>query len=174
MNIIATELDGVFEVQNKKFEDHRGLFIKTYHAEFFKEHGLCSDFKESFFSVSHKNVLRGMHFQIPPHDHDKLVYVTQGEILDVAVDVRKDSATFGEFYATKISFSNAKSLYIKKGFAHGFLTLSKQATVIYLTSTVHAPESDQGISWDSFGFDWKVKQPIVSVRDSGFPQIQDI
>ncbi len=172
MNIVKTNLDGVFEIQNKKIEDERGAFIKTFHEDIFKEHGLDTDFKESFFSTSKKNVLRGMHFQIPPHDHAKLVYVTNGEILDVAVDVRKKSPTFGHFFSTILSRENAKSLYLAKGFAHGFLTLSESATVIYMTTSVYASEYDRGVRWDSFGFDWGIKFPIISERDSKFKRIE--
>jgi len=168
MIIKSTSLDGIFEIENKKLSDERGVFIKTFHTDAFKEHNLQTDFKESFYSVSKKNVLRGMHFQLPPHDHAKLVYVVDGEILDVVVDVRKESSTFGQFYSTKLSSDNAKSLYIAKGFAHGFLTLSESATVIYSITTVYAPDFDAGIRWDSFGFDWKVNTPIISSRDNGF------
>jgi len=168
MQIKATCLEGVFEIENRKFEDQRGLFVKTFHAEEFEKKGLESDFKESFYSVSKKNVLRGMHFQLPPHDHAKLVYVTDGEILDVAVDNRKESNTFGNYFSTRLSSDNAKSLYMAKGFAHGFLTLSESATVVYLTSSVHSPDLDTGIKWDSFGFDWGVEVPIISERDSNF------
>lgn len=171
MNIIKTNLDGVFEIQNKKFEDQRGVFIKTFHENIFKETGLESDFKESFFSISRKGVLRGMHFQLPPKDHAKLVYVTGGEVLDVAVDIRKGSLTYGQYFATILSQENAKSLYIGKGYAHGFLTISESATIVYLTSTVHSPENDTGIHWDSFGFDWGVKKPILSERDGSFQKI---
>lgn len=169
MEIIESNLNGVVVLQNKKFEDHRGVFVKTFHREIFEEAGLQSDFKESFFSFSRKNVIRGMHFQMPPHDHAKLVYVTHGEILDVAVDVRKNSPTFGEYFSVVLSGKNAKSIYLGKGFAHGFLTLSDQACVVYLTTTVHAPSHDFGIRWDSFGFDWdSVKEPILSYRDNSF------
>jgi len=168
MIIKATRLNGVFEIESKKLTDDRGVFIKTFHADVFKEHKLQTDFKESFYSVSKKNVLRGMHFQLPPHDHAKLVYVVDGEILDVVVDIRKESSTFGQFYSTKLSSYNAKSLYIAKGFAHGFLTLSESATVIYSITTVYEPDFDDGIRWDSFGFDWGVKNPIVSERDYDF------
>ena len=166
MNIISTNLDGVFEIENKLFEDNRGLFVKTFHEDMFSKAGLDVDFKESFYSVSKKGVLRGMHFQLPPHEHTKLVYVTDGEILEVIVDVRQASPTFGKYYSTILTSMSAKSLYIGKGFAHGFLTLSKSATVVYMTSTIHSPESDSGINWDSFGFDWGVDTPIISERDS--------
>uniref|UniRef100_Q31EZ5 dTDP-4-dehydrorhamnose 3,5-epimerase n=1 Tax=Hydrogenovibrio crunogenus (strain DSM 25203 / XCL-2) TaxID=317025 RepID=Q31EZ5_HYDCU len=166
MIITPTPIDGVFEIENKVFEDFRGKFVKTFHEEVFRSHGLESNFKESFYSVSGKNVLRGMHFQLPPHDHAKLVYVTSGEILDVAVDIREESSTFGKYFATKLSAKNAKSLYMDKGFAHGFLTLSDFASVTYLTTSVHASEYDTGIHWNSFGFDWEgVEKPIVSERD---------
>lgn len=171
MKVIPTHLDGVFVVQNKKFEDHRGLFVKTYHEEIFRDAGIDTDFKESFYSVSKKGVLRGMHFQLPPHDHSKLVYVTDGEILDVAVDIRKDSPTFGQYFSTILSSENVKSLYLDKGIAHGFLTLSECATVVYLTSTVHSPESEVGISWNSFGFNWQKINPIMSERDRSLIKI---
>jgi dTDP-4-dehydrorhamnose 3,5-epimerase len=166
MDIISTNLDGVFEIQNRKFEDQRGLFVKTFHEDVFRDKGLETSFKESFYSVSKKGVLRGMHFQLPPDDHAKLVFVTDGEILDVAVDIRKDSSTFGQYFSTKLSSGNAKSLYMSKGFAHGFLTLSESATVVYMTTTVHTPKSDAGIRWDSFGFNWGVTNPVISERDS--------
>jgi dTDP-4-dehydrorhamnose 3,5-epimerase len=171
MNINPTPLDGVFEIENRVFEDSRGKFVKTFHEDSFRLHGFNFEFKESFFSVSKKGVLRGMHFQLPPHDCTKLVYVTEGVILDVAVDIRKDSKTFGQFFTTKLSSKNAKSLYISKGFAHGFLTLSDSATVVYLTSTIHAPEYDVGIRWNSFGFDWGDIEPLMSERDKNHPAL---
>lgn len=174
MLIEQTPLQGVFEISNKRFEDHRGVFVKTFHAGAFAEYGLETDFKESFYSVSKKGVLRGMHFQLSPHDHAKLVYVTEGEILDVALDIRKESPTFGRFFSTILSSENSKSLYMAKGFAHGFLTLSDIATVTYMTTTVHSPESDSGIRWDSFGFDWQnERQPIISERDLNFPALKN-
>lgn len=176
MKINETNLDGVFEIQNRKFEDYRGLFVKTFHYDLFEEAGLDTDFRESFYSVSKKNVLRGMHFQLEPHDHAKLVYVTAGEILDVAVDIRKDSQTYGQYFATKLSKENGKSFYMSKGFAHGFLTLSHSATVVYLTTSVYAPEYDSGLRWDSFGFNWPIdlNHVIVSTRDQVHPRLQDI
>lgn len=172
MNIIKTTLDGVFEVENKIFEDQRGSFVKTFHSEVFINDGLDSDFRESFYSVSKKNVLRGMHYQLPPHDHSKLVYVVSGKILDVVVDIRENSETFGEFYSTELSSDNAKSIYIDKGFAHGFLTLSESATVVYMTTTVHKPDFDKGIKWDSFGFEWPGNNFIISQRDNEHPSFK--
>jgi len=175
MNFIKTKLDGVFEIINSKFEDHRGSFVKTFNKEIFYENGLNYDFKESFYSVSKQNVLRGMHFQLPPHDHAKLVYVVDGDVLDVVLDIRKGSPTYGSYFSTRLSSKNAKSLYIDKGFAHGFLTLSTSATVVYLTSTGHAPKYDAGVRWDSFGFDWNgIQNPVTSIRDSSFDALKDV
>jgi dTDP-4-dehydrorhamnose 3,5-epimerase len=174
MIAVKTTLDGLYEIHNKVFEDHRGGFVKTFHEETFRENNLETNFKESFYSVSKKGVLRGMHFQKPPHDHVKLVYVTNGEILDVALDIRPNSESYGQCFSVNLSKSNAKSLYIPKGFAHGFLTLSESATVVYLTSTVHNPTADTGIHWNSFGFDWKITQPIISERDSNFIKLKNL
>lgn len=169
--IIQTNLDGVFELQPKVFSDHRGTLTKPFHAVDFSKLGLASDFQETFYSVSKQNVLRGMHFQLPPYDHEKLVFVANGEVLDVAVDIRKDSRTFGKFHSIVLSAKKGNSLYLSKGFAHGFLTLSKSAVVMYQTTTVHSPSHDSGIRWDSFGFEWQVENPIISEKDSLLPTI---
>lgn len=171
MNILKSNLDGVFEIENNIFNDHRGCFVKTFHAGDFIENGLDADYKESFYSVSKKNVLRGMHYQLPPYDHSKLVYVVSGKILDVVVDIREGSGTFGGYYSTELSSLNGKSLYVGKGFAHGFLTLSESATVVYMTTTVYNPESDTGVRWDGFGYEWPVSNPIISSRDKGFKKL---
>lgn len=168
MIIKPTDIDGAFVIENKQFKDNRGVFVKTFHENIFRSHGLETNFQESFYSVSKNNVLRGMHFQLPPQDHSKLIYVVNGKILDVALDVRKTSKTFGRFVAVELSVDNGMSLYLAKGFAHGYMTLSENATVVYMTTTVHSPEHDTGIRWDSFGFDWGSKTPIVSDRDSAF------
>lgn len=172
MKITETSLSGIFEIESKRFIDERGVFVKTFHDELFSDSGLDVDFKETFYSTSKRNVIRGMHFQTPPHDHSKLVYVCNGSILDVVVDIRKNSPTFGEFYKTYLSEENAKSLYISKGFAHGFLVISDSATVIYQTTTVYSPESDSGILWNSFGYDWEgVESPVLSERDKLHPKL---
>ena len=168
MNIAKTKISGIYEIENRQFSDNRELFVKTFHAKTFKQYGLNDDFKESFYSVSQKGVLRGMHFQLPPRDHDKLVYVVQGEILDVALDIRSGSDTYGEYYSTTISSQNCRCLYLAKGIAHGFLTLSETATVIYSTTTEYSHSHDTGIRWDSFGFEWPKMDYIISDRDLNF------
>jgi len=169
MKIIETSIKGVFEIENSIFKDQRGLFVKTFHKDYFKQKGLASNFEESFYSVSKKNVIRGMHYQKPPHDHAKLVYVIDGEIIDVALDIRNSSPTKGKYYHTKLSSINNKSLYMDKGIAHGFMSISESATVVYLTSTVHSKDFEGGYKWDSFGYDWdEIKDPILSERDKSF------
>lgn len=172
MIIKSTYLGDIYEIENMKFQDERGDFVKTFHEERFKAAGLEYAFKENFYSVSKKGVLRGMHFQIPPHDHAKLVYVPYGEILDVVVDIRSESPNYGKFFSLTLSADNAKSIYIGKGFAHGFLTISKTAIVSYSTTTVHSPKHDSGIKWNSFKMNWPEIDKIISKRDSSFPCLE--
>ena len=162
---ISTPLDGCFELQPKVRGDRRGGFVKTFHAAAFAELGLATDFREEFFSTSIKNVVRGLHFQIPPADHAKLTYCIRGNIKDVVVDLRKNSATFGNHYAINLSAEKANMMYIPKGFAHGFLTLSERAIIIYKVTSVYSPEHDKGIIRNSCGIDWQCSAPILSDRD---------
>ncbi|MDA9958162.1 dTDP-4-dehydrorhamnose 3,5-epimerase [Alphaproteobacteria bacterium] len=174
MYIGHTGINDVFIVENQFHTDNRGNFIKTFHADTFKKNGLSTNFVESFYSTSKKNVIRGMHFQTPPQDHAKLVYVIEGKVVDVALDVRKESPTFGTFVEVELTGKNGKSLYMGKGIAHGYLVLSNTATVVYLTSTMHSPENDMGIRWNSFGCIWRNADNIImSERDQGFIGMDD-
>ena len=157
----------MFIVQKSRFEDERGDFIKIFNADAFGSAGLPADFKESYYSHSHKNVLRGMHFQRHPFGHAKLVSVIEGEILDVCVGIggTLNARNRGKFFSTILSKSNNRSLYIPDGYAHGFLVLSERAIVVNHMTSVFNPEYDAGIHYDSFGFDWPVKNPIVSEKD---------
>ncbi|MFH1320709.1 MAG: dTDP-4-dehydrorhamnose 3,5-epimerase [Bacteroidota bacterium] len=173
MNITPTKLNGAYILNLVHFEDERGSFIKTFHTEIFKENKLDIDFKESYFSTSIKNVIRGMHFQLPPHDHSKLVYPVEGRVLDVLLDLRMASPTYGQYCTVELSCENKNGIYIPKGLAHGFRVLSDSATLVYMTTTVYNKGSDTGIRWDSFGFDWQVDNPLVSERDKGFVEFKD-
>lgn len=164
MEIIKELLPGCFLIQPKKIEDQRGYFIKTYHEELSALLGINLEIAEEFLSSSHKHVLRGMHFQLPPHDHQKLVYCTQGAVLDVLLDLRKGDG-YGKTASVQISKENNQLIFIPKGVAHGFLALTNDALMVYKTSTVHTLASDSGIKWDSFGFDWGIDVPITSLRD---------
>lgn len=168
MNLLKTELGGVYLIDAFFSEDSRGSFTKTYHELFFLDHNLCTNFKENYFSKSKKNVIRGMHFQLPPHDHEKLVTVAQGRVIDVVLDLRKTSQTYGKSIEVILSDENHRSIYIPKGFAHGFRTMIDNTIMIYNTSTVYNAEHDSGIKYDSFNFDWNISSPFLSERDKQF------
>ena len=149
--------------------DERGSFVKSFHEGFFAGHGIQFTTREEFYSVSKKDVLRGMHFQAPPAQHSKLVTCLGGKILDVVLDLRSASPTFGRSWATELSEENHQVIYIPEGMAHGFYTLSAQSLVHYKTTSMHSPEHDRGIRWDSFSFNWPGATPILSARDDSFP-----
>lgn len=173
MELIPTSLEGCFQVLPFFAKDERGTFVKTFHAERFAELGLATEWREEYYSSSRKGVIRGMHFQTPPHDHEKLVYCMQGRVLDVVLDLRKDLPTFGEYIAVELDAVCGHGLMIPKGMAHGFLALAEDVLMAYKVTTVYSPSSDAGIRWDSFGLDWGVLQPIVSVRDRAHPAFAD-
>ncbi len=153
--------------------DARGRFVKTMHRVFFAAHGMPSDFAEQYYSVSDRNVVRGLHFQMPPFDHYKLVTCIEGEIRDVVVDLRRGSPSYGQHVAVEMSGERGDSLYIPVGFAHGFATRSSRALMLYNVSTVYAPTHDTGIRWDSVNIDWEVVSPLVSDRDANLPPFGD-
>ena len=154
-------------------EDERGDFVKILHKDSFTEQGLESNFAESYYSTSVKGVIRGMHFQLPPHDHAKLVYVVEGSVTDVLLDLRKDSDTFKEFILLEFSKANRNAVYIPKGVAHGFEVTSDSATLVYMTTTVYSKESDTGVLWNSFGHEWNNSDPNMSERDRSFVRLDD-
>ena len=165
MKLIETEFKGVFIIENFHVSDERGSFTKTYNNEGFKKNGLCTDFKESYFSISKKNVIRGMHFQLPPYDHEKLVYVAKGEAKDVILDMRRNSDTFGKVISIILNDSNHRSIYIPRGLAHGFISMTDDTIMVYNVSTVYNNEADYGVNFKSINFNWNVSCPIVSNRD---------
>jgi dTDP-4-dehydrorhamnose 3,5-epimerase len=171
----ASILPGCFEVYPKVFEDERGRFIKTFHAPSFDALGLCTDFVEEYYSVSHKGVIRGMHFQLPPHDHFKLVYCSAGVVMDVVLDLRKGSPTFGRHAVFELSADKSNMIYIPKGMAHGFCVLSDNATMMYKVTSIYAPDCDYGIRWDSAEIDWPSLCDIslLSDRDKSFVSLSD-
>lgn len=172
MVVEETAFEGLKVLRNFVSHDRRGTFIKTFNAAQFAQVGLNTDWQESYYSVSHQGVVRGMHFQLPPHDHEKLVYVTAGQILDVVVDLRPDSATYQQVFSLTLNPHEA-TLYIPRGFAHGFLALTPDATVVYTVATSYQPTADAGIRWDSLGFAWPVAAPIISDRDAAFPGLAE-
>ncbi len=168
MNVQETKIPGVCLINPIVREDARGRFVKTFHEPSFRDAGLATTFPEHYYSVSARGVLRGMHFQLPPHDHDKLVSCITGEIIDVVLDLRRQSQTYLEHVVMPLSSETGAQAYLPKGVAHGFYVTSESATVLYNVTTTYAPEHDTGILWSSAEIDWPDFEPMVSERDAGF------
>ena len=147
--------------------------MKTFHEPTFEELGLASHFAEQYYSISGRGVLRGLHFQTPPYDHDKLITCLGGEILDVALDLRKDSPTYGRHVMVTLSAATSSQIYIPRGFAHGFYVLSDEAVVLYDVTSAYAPDNDKGVLWSSAGIPWPDDSPVLSERDMTFPAFQE-
>jgi len=173
MKLIKTDIEGLLILEPKIFEDNRGSFIKTFNDDFFQKNGLRINIKETYYSISNKNVIRGMHFQTPPFEHLKLVYVPFGKILDVVLDIRKNSITYGEYFQIELSDKNGKILIVPKGLAHGFKSLEENTNVTYMQTSIYAASNDGGVRFDSFGFDWKLDNPSISDRDRSFLKLKD-
>jgi dTDP-4-dehydrorhamnose 3,5-epimerase len=171
--IEQTGLAGCLQLFPRASRDARGWFVKTFHEEQFAAAGLATHFAEEYYSVSRRNVLRGLHFQTPPRDHAKLVYCTAGAVLDVVVDLRAGSPTFGQHRRFTLTGVKRNALYIPTGFAHGFYVTRGPATMIYKTTTVHSPAHDAGVLWSSCGIRWPARKPLVSERDRAFPALDD-
>jgi dTDP-4-dehydrorhamnose 3,5-epimerase len=167
-DLIPTGIAGCHEVQPRVLEDVRGRFVKVFHRDSFRQMGFETEFAEEYYSLSRKGVIRGLHFQVPPADHHKLVYCTRGEVFDVVLDLRVGSPTYGKTASFNLSFSQGNFLYIPKGLAHGFCATSDNAILVYKVSTVYSPSHDQGVLWSSVGINWPVNDPIISDRDAGF------
>lgn len=166
-----SNLVGCFELQPKVFDDARGRFVKVFHEQAFAAQGLQTQFTEEYYSASYKNVIRGLHFQLPPMDHVKMVYCVQGEVMDVVIDLRVGSPTYGQYAVFELGASKANSIYIPKGMAHGFCALSEQAIMVYKVSTSYSPVHDSGILWNSLPIPWPTTKTILSARDQGFPKL---
>lgn len=168
MNFLKCEIEGLFIIEPKLFVDNRGHFFETFRSDVFKKNtGFQNEFIQDNESFSRRNVLRGLHFQNPPFAQAKLVRVIQGEVLDVAVDIRKDSPTFGQHQKVILSSENKRMFFIPEGFAHGFITLSESAIFSYKCSNLYNASAEGGIRWnDSFlNIDWTVNNPIISNKD---------
>ncbi len=174
MKVSDTQIAEVKLIEQFRHDDARGAFVKTFHATDFKKGGIDFNMQESFYSTSVQNVIRGMHFHTGEMAHDKIIFCTAGHILDVALDIRKGSATYGQYVSAELSFENNNALYIPKGFAHGFCTLSASATTFYLVSGVYSAAHDAGVRYDSFGMVWPTVTPILSDRDLGFDALEKL
>lgn len=173
MNIIENLFDDVKILEAVQFEDLRGKFIKTFHDKEFSALGLNFVPKEEFYSKSVKNVLRGFHFQIPPFHHQKLVYCTHGKVLDVIVDLRVGSSTYGECKEIELDSLNNLCVFIGQGFGHAFLSLEQMSCLVYKTDCSYSKNHDSGVLWNSVRYDWPIKAPVISERDSKFIRFSD-
>lgn len=176
MEIIKTKLDGVYIIEPKVFGDHRGWFTETYSKDKFQELGIKIDFIQDNHSFSaQKGTLRGLHFQLNPKAQTKLVRCTKGRILDVAVDIRKGSPTYIEWIAVDLTEKNKRQLFVPKGFAHGFITLTNNVEVQYKVDEYYAPECDRCIRFDDpeIGVDWMIESPILSDKDLKAPLLKE-
>lgn len=170
IHVSNTAIVGVKLIEQFRASDTRGEFTKTFHQTALLEQGIDFQLKESFYSLSHQHVIRGMHFHHPPYEHAKIIFCTSGAILDVALDLRTNSSTYGRYVTAEISAENHRALYIPRGFAHGFLSLSPHTCTFYLVDGSYQREADDGIRYDSFGLDWPLQSQdiILSARDAGF------
>jgi len=169
--LCLTPLPGCYTVTPRRSDDQRGSFFKPFCESVFRSEGLATHFREHYWSRSCKRVLRGLHFQLPPHACDKLVACVDGRVLDVVVDLRLDSPAFGRHHALELSGEYGEGLYVPQGLAHGFYVLSETATVSYAVTAEYSPAFDAGVLWRSIGSVWPDNLPIVSERDSGFPSL---
>ena len=173
MNIIKTEIPEVIIFEPKVFGDERGFFLESFNQKIFEEAtGLKRDFVQDNHSKSSKGVLRGLHYQLPPMAQGKLVRVVQGEVFDVAVDIRKSSSTFGKWVGVHLSAENKRQLWIPEGFAHGFLTLSDTAEFLYKTTNYYSPRDEGAIVWNDveLAIEWpEAGNILVSGKDQTAP-----
>jgi len=174
-DFIKCDLPGVVIVAPRVFEDERGFFLETYKKTDFIENGIDIEFHQDNHSLSAKHVLRGLHYQTPPAGQAKLVRVIRGAAWDVAVDIRRDSATFKKWFAVELSEANKKMLYIPEGFAHGFVALTDDTHLIYKCSREYSPENDAGIIWNDpgIGIEWPVGNPLLSEKDKVLPWLEE-
>jgi len=178
MNFIRTEILVVIIIEPKVFGDERGYFMETFRKDLFEEFiGYSVDFCQDNESKSKRGVLRGLHYQLPPHAQSKLVRVIEGSVIDVAVDIRRGSPTFGKYVAVELSQENKRQLFIPRGFAHGFLTISDEVIFTYKVDNYYAPECDRAIRFDDpqIDIDWNfpTSEIVVSDKDKNAPVLKD-
>lgn len=175
MKVTETALPGVLLIEPQVFGDSRGFFLETFSAKRYEEAGIRGPFVQDNMSRSAKGIVRGLHLQ-HPNAQGKLVWVIQGAVLDVAVDVRVGSPTFGRWIAEELSEDNKRQLWIPPGFAHGFCVTSESAVFVYKCTEYYAPADEVGVSWNDpeLGIPWPVVEPVVSPKDRALPRLADV
>ena len=167
MNIITTSISDLVILEPKVFGDERGYFMETFQEEWFRKNVFNTKFIQDNESKSSKGVLRGLHFQTPPFNQAKLVRVIEGEVLDVAVDLRKSSPTYGQHHSILLSAENKKQFFVPKGFAHGFVVLSETAIFSYKVDNLYSPEHDSGIAWNDpdLNIEWEIDLDLIQLSE---------
>lgn len=176
MRLIETGLPGLVLLEPKVFRDERGFFLETYSEAAFDALGIGARFVQDNHAYSVRaGVLRGLHFQLPPYAQAKLVWVVRGRVLDVAVDLRRDSPTFGRHYCVELSAENMLRLFLPRGFAHGYLTLAPDTEFLYKVDAPYMPQADAGILWNDpeLGIAWPEAEPVLSGKDRMLPRLKD-
>ena len=175
MNIIETEIPGLLIIKPQVFEDDRGYFFESYNREKFVEHNIPYTFVQDNESKSQKGVLRGLHFQNPPYAQGKLVRVMKGAVLDVAVDIRRGSPTYGKWASIELSEFNKFMYWVPAGMAHGFLTLEDETVFFYKCTNFYNKESEGSIRWNDpdLNIDWGTKDPVLSEKDKQAPMFRE-
>jgi dTDP-4-dehydrorhamnose 3,5-epimerase len=178
MQIFKTPIEGLLVIEPKVFHDARGYFVETYNEQRYREAGVDAVFVQDNKSSSTYGVVRGLHFQRPPYTQAKLVSCAEGRVLDVAVDLRKDSPTYGQHFAVELDADSQRQFYIPRGFAHGFSVLSERAVFTYKCDNLYHPEADGGILLTdaALGIDWRVPadQMILSEKDKKHPTLNEL
>jgi len=175
MNVIKTKLEGVVIIEPKVFGDHRGFFMETFQKKRYQEEaGISLEFVQDNFSSSSRGVLRGLHFQ-KTKPQGKLVSVSNGEVFDVAVDVRKGSPTFGQWEGVLLNGDNKRQFYVPPGYAHGFVVLSDMASFEYKCTDYYDPADEGSVAWDDpdIGIEWPIEDPQLSSKDAAAPMLRD-
>ena len=175
MKVIETKLPGVLIIEPKVFGDHRGFFMESYSHARYAAAGVAAQFVQDNISFSSKGVLRGLHFQ-NPGAQGKLVHVLQGEVFDVAVDIRTGSPTFGQWVGITLSGENKKQFYVPPDFAHGFVVTSETALFAYKCTAYYAPAGEGSVLWNDpeIGIDWPVDAPLLAEKDANAPMLKDV
>jgi dTDP-4-dehydrorhamnose 3,5-epimerase len=175
MRFSPTKIPDVILIEVSRFDDYRGVFMEIYHAKNFSDAGITANFIQENHATSKKHILRGMHYQLK-FPQGKLVRCIQGEILDISVDIRKSSSTFGQWVGEILSAENAKQLYVPPGFAHGYVVRSEHAEVGYKCTEFYHPEDEYGILWNDpeIAIEWEIENPILSEKDIKQPLLKEI
>jgi dTDP-4-dehydrorhamnose 3,5-epimerase len=175
MELIETKLKGVYVIKPRVFEDARGYFFESYNRKAFMDHGLDLDFVQDNQSLSQKGVLRGLHFQNNPHAQGKLVRVITGAVFDVAVDIRKNSPTYGQWFGAELTAANKWMMYIPEGFAHGFATLEDNTIFSYKCTNFYNKAAEDCLLWNDpdLKIDWRIQDPLLSEKDLHGKRLKD-